>query len=504
MPLRAYQTELFHRVRQAFATQRSVLAQLPTGTGKTHIFAQIAAAARDKDRHTWIIVPRNELLRQASDKLGEYQVDHGLIAAGEQESRAFSTHIVSKDTLIRRYDKIKRAPDFIIIDEAHIALDRYVEIADRYPNAKILGFTATPERLDGRGLSELYDVLIEGPPIKHFIERGYLTPFRYFCPPISGLDKVHRRGTEYNADELDALLERRKVYGDAVKHYERLTPGRPCLVYCRSIKSAEQAAHQFNAAGYQFENIDGQMSYKRRKALIDALRNGQIQGLTSCDLITYGLDVPRVEVIIMLRPTLSRALFFQMIGRGLRPYALKNHCTILDHVSNIGEHGHPLQAHAWQFDGREKRARRSKDERRLKLCPHLEFMYCERPTCSGCEHATEGRKLKPLEYVDGSLVEQKSPVKLDKPSAAEQTAYLDRVEEAIRTYKASAPTISPGPIGELLELADKLGFKPLWVYNRLNENKHIANIPLLSEIARQKKYKKGWVWFQRERLRARP
>ena len=136
---------------------------------------------------------------------------------------------------------------------------------------------------------------------------------------VLGVEKLHKRGTEYKPDELDALLEERAVYGDAVDHYRRHADGKPALVYCRNIEAADKTASVFSSAGYKFENIDGTMTYKRRETLLNGLKYGDIQGLTSCELITYGLDVPRVECVIMLRPTLSRALYCQMIGRGLRP-----------------------------------------------------------------------------------------------------------------------------------------------------------------------------------------
>jgi len=382
--------------------------QLPTGAGKTHIFAEMAKAAEVRGRKIWIVVPRNELLRQASDKLSDTDVNHGRIAVGYNESKAFNVHVVSKDTLIRRLSKIKTPPDFIIIDEAHIALDRYIDITGHFPEAKILGVTATPERLDGRGLSELYETMVEGPPLKDLIEAGYLSNFRYFCPPIQGLENLKKYGTEYAIDELETLLQKRKIYGESIEHYRRHADGRPAIVYCRSLKSAEETAQRYNAAGYAVENIDGTMSYKRRKGLVEALRSGRLQGLTSCDLITYGLDVPRVECIIMLRPTLSRALFFQMIGRGLRPSL--GLTVILDHVGNLQEHGHPLAPYTWKFDGRERRRRaKGPDPAALRLCPELDYMYCERPTCANCPHNLTGARDRKLEQIEADLVEAASP-----------------------------------------------------------------------------------------------
>jgi len=198
MPLRKYQQDQVDGARKVLARARSVLLQAPTGSGKTVQFSDITARTTKNGHCTWIIVPRNELLKQASDHLAKHKVPHGLISAQSRESRAYKVHVVSKDTLIRRYDKIKNWPDLMIMDEAHLYLDRQIEIASHLPeHTKIIGYTATPERLDGRGLSTasggLYDEIVYGPSIAELIEMGYLSNMRYFCPPMEGLEELHRR-----------------------------------------------------------------------------------------------------------------------------------------------------------------------------------------------------------------------------------------------------------------------------------------------------------------------
>lgn len=504
--LRPYQQKLFEDVRVAFRGKRSVLMQLPTGGGKTYIFAKMTESALKLGRQIWIVVPRNELLQQASDTLVNINVPHGKIAAGINESLAYKVHVVSKDTLIRRYDKIKRQPNLMIIDEAHLALDRYLEIANRFSNSRILGVTATPERLDGRGLSELYESIVLGPTLPELIELNYLTTVEYYSPPIQGLEEIKRRGTEYSPEELDGLLRRRKIYGRAIDHYRRHAENKPCLVYCRGVKAADEIADKFTNAGYRFENIDGTMRYAKRKALIDALKSGKIHGLTSCDLITYGLDVPRVECIIMLRPTLSRTLYLQMVGRGLRPYNGKEKCIVLDHVGNLREHGHPLAHYDWNFEGAEKRRKSKKpDVAHLRLCPEIDYLYCEKPTCTGCPHNKNGKGRRNLEELEGNLEKIESPVKLSDRPFDEQRKYVDKIGSLIDDFKESelVGKIAPGPIGDMLSIANALGRNPMWVYHELTRDRKSVNIPLLHEIARQKSYKAGWVYFQIKNLRER-
>jgi superfamily II DNA or RNA helicase len=512
MPLRPYQQEQVNGARKVLSRARSVLLQAPTGSGKTVQFSDITSRTTANGHRTWIVVPRNELLKQASEHLAKYKVPHGLISASSKESRAYKVHIVSKDTLIRRYDKIKNWPDLLIMDEAHLYLDRQIDIAKRLPaHAKIIGYTATPERLDGRGLSTesggLYDDIVYGPTIADLIEMGYLSNMRYFCPPgAEEMKELHRKGTEYNADEVDALLQRRKIYGGAIQHYREHAHNKAALVFCRSVKAAAETAQRFNDAGYKFENIDGQMSYQKRKGLIDALRTGRIQGLTSCELITYGLDVPRVEAIIMLRPTLSRTLYFQMIGRGLRPSPGKPDCVILDHVGNLQEHGHPLEEYDWQFHGREKRTGGEGVSRStLRLCDKC-FLYYQGDTCPNCGGQRKAKKRPDLEEVDGRLVEIKGPIELKARPPEEQREITDRINELTEACQLQPDgdgmyKIDLEAVSELLMLAESLGYDDRWVYHRVSAGQHAVNHPLLHAIAKIKGRKPGWCYYQAKELK---
>jgi len=497
--LRDYQKRIIDEARVSMRSNRHICVQAPTGSGKTVIFTEITRRITGNNLRTWVMVPRNELLDQASKMLKGAGIPHGRIAAGIQESKAFQVHVVSKDTLIRRYDRILKSPDFLVVDEAHIALDRQKEIAAQFDRARLVGFTATPERGDGRGLAELYDDLIQGPSLAELVRLGHLSIPRYFCPPLEGLEDVHRRGTEYKDDDLQALLKERKVYGKAIDMYKRHADGLPCLIFTRSVKSARQTAARFREVGYRSECIDGNMSKVRRAALLDGFRRGQLNILTSADLLTYGVDLPTVSCIIMLRPTLSTALFFQMIGRGLRVAEGKKSCVILDHVNNIATHGHPLKDRAWDFHGRGVTPPAGDpSELAVRLCPELEFLYCDKRSCVGCELNKSGRTERPIPVVECELREVEAPENLfpqlpkvgQKEIEARVRGLVSECREAIR----------PGPIGEFLNIARALGKDWRWVYDEINDQRHLVNIALLTEIGRQLKYKPGWVYHKRKEL----
>ena len=539
---------------QASRPVRSQLLQLATGAGKTPIVAEIVhssqalAARHDRTVRVWFVVPRNELGGQASEHFARWGIKHSMLMAGMEESRAFAVHIVSKDTLLRRLERIKNWPDILIFDEAHIAYDAQLKIIAMCPEStRIIGVTATPERLDGKGLwsgsGGPYDEIIYGPSIPWLTDHNFLSPLRYYAPPLAGLESVKRIGTEYDAAGLEELFERKKVYGDVVGYYEKYgsvkhtsisspdglvrtnqnyAKGKPALIFCRSIKSAYDMAERFCSAGFKFFCIEGTMADGRRKELINALRDGTIDGLTNVDIATYGLDVPRVEYGASIRPTLSRALYFQKAGRILRVFPGKTEALFFDHANLVEEHqdldfpGTPLfylDKLDWNFEGREKRKRLKDQQIPLRLCPYKGFEYCRDPRCgkSGCVLRDPGDTARAdLETVEVKLEERKAPAKLAEYPDEEKREIQDQIgrftDEAVTGLEAGQ--ILPGPIGELLKLADKIGRKSTWVYWFLTEAmdkktgkpSRAVNVPLLHEIRRQKNYAQGWVFFMRKQI----
>lgn len=510
MILRPHQITLTDAVRDALFVDHlsAVCVQAPTGTGKTAFAVSILSSLNINKKIAWFITPRNELVNQASEHLTRWNTAHGRITANSRESLAYNVHVVSKETITRRWNKIKRPPDYAFIDESHINLDFQIEFRERFPDTKIIGMTATPERLDTRGLSVhgggIYERLIESESIPWFTERGYLTPLRYYSPPLTGLDAIHRRGTEYDAGELHQLFERNRIYGEAIEHYRRFADGRPALVFCRDVKSAYETADRFSRAGYKYFCIESGTGAKERRVLIDALKNGEINGLTNCEIATYGLDIPRVEVGICLRPTLSRALYMQFIGRILRPFPGKSDALFFDHVNNVEEHcqsrtldGVPVPLHyeekiIWNFDGRERHRREEPEEKPMSLwycvncCLYVSGTVC--PSC-GAGHIT--RKRKPQETISTELRELK-PVPLSERAPEERREIQDRISSAVEC----------GAVKDMLEIADNLGYAPEWAYWKLvRENRQSVDVSLLHEIARVKGYKPGWAYFKAKQLR---
>lgn len=429
MTLREYQSVDVDEVRPLVTAHDAVLHQLPTGGGKTAEVSAIVSMIGAKNPHfvVWFVVPRNELVQQASEHFRKWKIAHGLIIAGREESRAFKVQIVSKDTLLRRLHRVKNWPNVLIFDEAHLYYDAQLliiaEARARKPGLKVIGLTATPERLDGRGLGVLvvagenvggpYNVIHYGPSIPWLTQREFLVPLRYFAPPPpSGFEKLHWRGTEVVSRDYDAYIDRNKrvIYGSVVDYYRKYgrrenpsegqNPNRPALIFTGSVKSARETAAAFCDAGFDFRPIWGEMPRAERDHAFRAARAEDIDGLVNCDLATYGVDIPNLEYGASIRFTLSRALYFQKVGRLLRPYPGKREAFFFDQANLIRYHQDPRYPDVplffvpdvqWNFTGLAEREKATRAGPPMRFCPFRDNEYCQDPACSGgLQAASEG------------------------------------------------------------------------------------------------------------------
>lgn len=382
--LRDYQQTAVDSIRAAYAEgARAPLFVAPTGSGKTVTFAYIAHHGTQRGTRICIVVHRRELIRQTCRTLGAFGVPHGVIAPGHRAT-GHSVQVASVQTLVRR-----DAPpfDLMILDEAHhAAAGSWQRVAQAQPQARILGVTATPCRLDGKGLGNVFDRLILGPSIKQLTAAGHLSPARVFAPAQAlDLKGIRTRGGDYAREQLEGMLNSRAITGCAVEHYRRHCDGYPAIAFCASVAHAEAVAEQFRAEGYRAASIDGSMQPDQRDGLVADLDHGRLSVLTSCDLINEGFDVPRVSAAILLRPTKSLGLHMQQIGRALRPYPGKEHAVILDHVGNVLRHGMPDADRQWSLDrGVEQEAREDAGQPAARQCPACFAVHEWAPACPYC------------------------------------------------------------------------------------------------------------------------
>lgn len=441
MQLRGYQQQAIDDLRNAYrAGAKTPLLCLPTGGGKTIIFSAIAQSAVARGRQVLILVHRRELLHQASRKLTDIGLDHGLIAAGIPAANA-SLQVASVQTLVRRLPTMDWQPSLIIIDEAHHAsAGQWSRILDKWPDAFRLGVTATPCRLDGRGLASAFDQLVLGPSVADLISAGFLSPARIYAPPVvADLSGLRRRAGDYAADQAATAMDRPTVTGDAIAHYQRLAPGQRAIAFCCSIDHASHVAASFNAAGIPAATLLG--NTPDRDAVVAAFDAGSVQILVTVDVVSEGFDIPAASCAILLRPTQSLGLYLQQVGRVLRPAPGKVAAIVLDHVGNVHRHGFPDDHREWTLAEGARRATGTAAPS-VRTCPKCYAAFKPQPQCPACGAACAPIKSRKIQQLAGELTELR--------------------RDAIRATRREQGKARTLP--QLLALAKERGYSPGWAY----------------------------------------
>ena len=421
---------------------------MPTGSGKTVVFSEICRLASIKGSSVLILVHRRELVKQASDKLSKAGVKHGIIAAGFKPS-AHPVQVASVQTLARRLRTVSIEPALVIIDEAHHCVAGvWSRVIGHYSDAKIIGVTATPSRLDGRGLGSHFSTLVSGPSVEQLTKLGFLSQHRVFAPPVvADLKNVKTRAGDYANDQLSKAMDRPTITGDAIGHYKRLADGLPAIAFCCSVDHATSVCESFNAAGYRAKLVTGSMPMEERDEAISGLADGRTQVLCSVDVVSEGTDVPAVSAAILLRPTQSEALYLQQVGRILRPQPGKI-AIVLDHVGSTLKHGFVDDVRPWSLEAKPKRQRANEPAVAVRQCPKCFAAFKPQQFCPCCGHEFKTKPRRELTQREGELKEMRRQDALDRIEKKEQRKEIGRA----RT------------LPELLALAKKKGYKPGWAY----------------------------------------
>jgi superfamily II DNA or RNA helicase len=441
MQLRSYQQRAIDDLRNAYRFgYRAPLLCLATGGGKTIIFTAIAQASASRGWRVLILVHRRELLRQASSKLAAAGLDHGLIAAGIEPSPAL-VQVASVQTIARRLSRIDWQPDLIIIDEAHHATaGQWERTLQHWPAAYRLGVTATPCRLDGRGLRSAFDHLVLGPSVAQLIDAGFLSNSRIYAPPlVADLSGIRTRAGDYANDQAAAAMDRPTVTGDAISHYQRLAAGQQAIAFCCNVAHAESVCAAFQAAGIDAQLLLG--NTVDRDEVVQQFGAGAIRVLVTVDVVSEGFDVPAASVAILLRPTKSLGLYLQQIGRVLRPASGKQAALILDHVGNVTRHGFPDDHRDWTLDDGIRRNKGTAAPS-VRTCPECYAAFKPQPQCPVCGAQCAPIRSSKIRQMAGELQELKR----------------SEMRQA-RRKQGSARTLE-----QLLALAKERGYSPGWAY----------------------------------------
>ena len=434
--LRDYQAEIINKIQNSMLTgHRRIIVQSPPRTGKTVVMSEIARRATVKNRRVLFLIHRKEVLEQANATFKEQGVDFDLLTSGMVQ------------TLTRRVDKLD-APHIILVDEAHHVLSKsYRRILDKFKDAYVLLFTATPVRLGREQLDQVADDIVLGKSIKELTAAGFLAPFRYYQPP-AGFNqselKLSSTGDYTNKSITSALQS--CLYGDLVSHYKRLAAGKQAVCYCHSIDAAKHAAAEFNKNGIAAAEVDGTTPRSERDELVKKFRDGAIKVMVNVNLFTEGVDLPDVDAVILARPTSSLSLYLQFAMRCLNPRRGKV-AVIIDHANNVEKFGYPDSERNWL----------QLVKTGAKTCKNAETDNFNIVTCETCFAVLESRTIKAgtCPYCD-ALIKQKRP---DKP-----VALIDLVEAA-RTENQSDDYHQLKTVGELYAYAKRKGYKRGWAYH---------------------------------------
>ena len=352
-----YQTEMVSRIAKSLGTYRSVMVQMPTGTGKTHIIAAVTKSYISKGHTVFVIAHRRELVAQAQNTLHLYIDENGMK----------KVEVYSVQWLNRHISEITPKPSLIVIDEAHHSVAKtYTSIIETFPKAKIMGLTATPCRLNGHPFTDLFDVLLQSHPINWFIAEGYLSLYDYMSvrpdnEDVRIINSLRKRGADgdFSVREMSEKLDIRPSLERLCDTITRYAKGKKGIVYAIDINHAEHIAEIYQKNGIKAIALSSKTPDKDREEILERFRNtqtggkkslkeGDIQVIVNVSLFDEGLDCPDVEFIQMARPTLSLSKYLQMVGRGLRVYDGKRYCLILDNVGNYRLFGLPSDDRDWE------------------------------------------------------------------------------------------------------------------------------------------------------------
>ena len=357
-----YQEDMKERIEKALRLHRSVMAQMPTGTGKTYLLTAVidSFVSNNPMEKVWIVAHRRELVSQIDETVRKFHS----YSASNTSSLLSSVKAMSIQWLMRHYDEIEEEPGMIVIDEAHHALAKtYKEMWERFPKAKFLGLTATPCRLNGKGFTDLFDMLVQSWGVPEFISKGRLATYDFVSIKSDGvtqqlIDSLQKRGADgdYQNKEMDMLLNKKPSIERLYRSLEEFGKDRKGIVYAINISHAQKIAKLYQEHGVKAIAIDSKTPATERQQDIEAFKKGDIQVLVNVDIFSEGFDCPDVEFVQLARPTLSLAKYLQMVGRGLRVAKGKKNCVIIDNVGLYRVFGLPSQVWNWNamFEGKLK------------------------------------------------------------------------------------------------------------------------------------------------------
>jgi superfamily II DNA or RNA helicase len=441
--LRPYQAavvnETYAKIREGY---RRILCFAPTGAGKTIISSQMVAHAAQREKRLFFLVHRDPLIDQTHDKFLKFGLECGFIKAGRKENTQALVQIASVQTLANREWWKDFGADIIVFDECHIVAwsDIAQQMMNRYfPNAIYLGLTATPWRLSKQqGMADVFQAIVCAPMPYELIEQGYLTKPVYYGLPQADLEKVGTVAGDFDEGALAIVCDQPELVQTTLQEWQRIAYGRRTLVFAVNVAHSKNICQAFQASGTPAAHVDGSTPIKERDRIYAQLAAGEILVLCSCQALTEGFDCPSVSAILLCRPTQSRALFMQMVGRGLRlsPETEKRDCVILDQSGNVQRFGFIEDLEEITLEEGEPPG---SSEAPLKQCPPEKdgcgaMLYTFHLRCPECGYQFMNRKIPIPTFLEANL---------NEVDQQRRNFYRDKLKEAFnRQYLPSWAAIA--------------------------------------------------------------
>ncbi|MGB6296554.1 MAG: DEAD/DEAH box helicase family protein [Rivularia sp. (in: cyanobacteria)] len=493
--LRDYQLELIQQVFRHWGSgEHNQVIQLPTGGGKTIIFCAIANEFIRKQEPVLVIAHRQELITQAAEKLiAVAGTEVGIIKAGYKPNPDCLLQVASIQTLVRRQPP---PASLVIFDEAHHCHSRtYATVFRHYAEqgSYIIGCTATPLRTDGRGLRWLYsgtkgfDSLICGPDVNQLIARDYLVPFKVYAPAQIIRAKsagIKTTAGDYNQAQLQEFVKKTLLVGDVIETWLKHARGRRTVLFAVSVEYSQELAAAFNEAGISAAHLDGKTPKEQRRFILEEFEKGEILVLCQHSIVTEGVDIPNIEAIQLARPTKSLTIWFQAIGRSLRPAPNKTHAVIIDHTDTHLNLPWPDSEVPWSLDP-------------ISLKPGLGVLKC--PNCNHVFRPTSSereRNLATCPACQSKFIFVSKPRK-DKNKEVEELSILEVLPAEFAEVIYEYNPLKLACVQEIINTQKQKGYQKGWVSHQLVKFPELElSLNDWQEIGRRLEYKPGWAWHK--------
>lgn len=431
--LRDYQQTLYRGTVSAFLQGNCrPLVCAPCGAGKSYLFAEMIRRTRGE---ALVLTHRQELKEQHEALLNAQGITNARVAM-----------ILTEANRLGQYPK----PALIVTDEAHLSRSNSWMKVIEYYDTYTVGFTATPCRLDGKPLGDIYDALVEGVDTKWLIANQRLAPYEYYAPTLIETDGLRQIAGDYVVSDLEKLMAERAIYGDVIATYQRLAAGERSIAYCVSVKHARETASAFNSAGIRAEAISAGTEARRRAEIMDDFRNGRITVLCNVGIISEGVSIDEVTCCMLLRPTESIALGIQQMMRCMR-YLPGKTAKIIDFVGNYTRVGLPDDDRKWSLTEAMPKKRQLNDEGNfyIRSCPQCFLTFQTAPVCPYCgaQYPLKPRELKAHEEIELKRITE---------------AEMQKVQEIKRRQRMEVGQCRT--IEDLFKIQRERGYAPGWVW----------------------------------------